>query len=95
MIVETALSLVTTVCRLKHLFHCIADYLQTHLAFVSASFNVMLALNDQLAPGTAVSDGLLSVAHFRYELALVFRTRKSSDVSCFYQLQSQRRRLCS
>jgi hypothetical protein len=64
MIVETALSLVTTVCRLKHVFHRVAEYLHTRLALVSALFNVLLTLNDQLEPGIALNDGLLSIAHF-------------------------------
>ena len=64
MIVETALSLVTTVCRLKHVFHRVASYLPTRLAFVSTLFNMLLDLNDQLEPGIALNDGLLSIAHF-------------------------------
>ena len=44
MCVETALSLVTMVCDLKHIRHRLAVYIQTRLAYVSAMFNVLLDL---------------------------------------------------
>jgi hypothetical protein len=48
MLVETALSLVHRVCRLKYLWHRARPYLAMHLAFVTALFNALLTLNDQL-----------------------------------------------
>ena len=50
MCVETALSMVTLVCGLKHIRHHVADYIQARLAFVSAMFNVLLDLFHQLHP---------------------------------------------
>jgi hypothetical protein len=53
MLVETVLSLVHRVCRLKYLWHRARPYLQMHLAYVAALFNVLLALNQQLEPADA------------------------------------------
>lgn len=39
MLVETVLSMLTTVCHLKHLRHRVADYFRAHMAFVIAAFN--------------------------------------------------------
>ena len=64
MIVETMLSLVTRVCQLKHLMHRLDVYLETHLAFVSALFNVLLLLNRQLEPAAAPDDRLLKIAQY-------------------------------
>jgi hypothetical protein len=50
MLVETVLSLVHRVCRLKYLWHRARPYLQMHLAYVAALFNALLALNQQLEP---------------------------------------------
>jgi hypothetical protein len=44
MLVETALSLVTVICDLKHLHHRAAQHIQARLAAVGAMFNVLLAL---------------------------------------------------
>lgn len=64
MIVETMLSLVTRVCQLKHLTHRRWAYLETHLAFVSALFNLLLALNRLLEPDASPDDRLLKIAHY-------------------------------
>jgi hypothetical protein len=50
MLVETALSLVTVICDLKHLHHRAAKYIQARLAAVGAMFNVLLALFHALHP---------------------------------------------
>jgi hypothetical protein len=50
MLIETVFSLVHRVCRLKYLWHRARPYLAMHLAFVTALFNALLALNDQLEP---------------------------------------------
>jgi hypothetical protein len=50
MLIETVLSLVHRVCRLKYLWHRARPYLQMHLAYVAALFNALLALNHQLEP---------------------------------------------
>jgi hypothetical protein len=50
MLIETVLSLVHRVCRLKYLWHRACPYLQMHLADVAALFNALLALNQQLDP---------------------------------------------
>jgi hypothetical protein len=62
MVVETALSMVTTVCHLKKLTHRLSDYIQARLAFVGAMFNVLLDLFHQLHP---VADPFqMSIAEF-------------------------------
>lgn len=64
MLVETMLSLATRVCQLKHLAHRLAAYLETHLAFVSALFNLLLALNRLLDPEAPLDDRLLHIAQY-------------------------------
>ncbi len=64
MLVETMLSLVTRVCHLKHLPQRSAVYLETHLAFVSALFNLLLALNRILEPEASPDNRLLHIAQF-------------------------------
>jgi hypothetical protein len=64
MLVETMLSLTTRVCQLKRLFHRRVIYLEMHLAFVSALFNTLLALNRLLEPQAAPHDRLLKIAHY-------------------------------
>lgn len=50
MVVETALSMVTTVCGLKRLYHRARSHLNAHLAFVAAMFNTLLELFHVLHP---------------------------------------------
>ena len=50
MLVETLLSLVHRVCRLKYLWHRAAPYLDAHLAYVAALVNALLILNARAAP---------------------------------------------
>ena len=64
MIVETMLSLLTRVCHLKHLPQRLPIYLETHLTFVSALFNLLLALNRLLEPDAASDDRLLKIAQY-------------------------------
>ncbi|MCZ7571395.1 MAG: hypothetical protein M5U01_22850 [Ardenticatenaceae bacterium] len=56
MLIETALSMVTMVCRLKHIFHRVEAYAEMHLAYISALFNMVLALNRTLAPDAEPED---------------------------------------
>ena len=62
MVVETALSMVTVVCGLKRLYHRTHSYLKTHLAFVTAMFNVLLELFRTLHP--TANPFQLSIAEF-------------------------------
>jgi hypothetical protein len=62
MLVETALSLVTVICDLKHLHQRMAASLQAHLAAVCAMFNVLLALFHTLHPDA--DPGQISIAEF-------------------------------
>jgi hypothetical protein len=39
---ETVLSMLTTVCHLKKLSHRVWDYLETHLAYIMALFNILV-----------------------------------------------------
>ncbi len=50
MVVETALSMVTNVCNLKHLKHRLNKYIDARLAFVAAMFNVLLRIYHKLHP---------------------------------------------
>ena len=50
MCVETALSMVTVVCGLKHMHHRLRPYIQARLASLVAMFNVLLSLFHQLHP---------------------------------------------
>ncbi len=53
MLIETVLSLVHRVCRLKYLWHRTRPYLAMHLAYVAALFNALLALNRLLEPASS------------------------------------------
>ena len=64
MLVETALSLVTTVCDLKKVFHRTRHHFAARLAYVSAMFNVILALNRSLHPEAAPDASLLHFAQY-------------------------------
>ena len=50
MCVETAFSLLTVVCNAKKIFHRVADYIETRLAYMAVMFNVLLSLYHQLHP---------------------------------------------
>lgn len=50
MCIETAFSMLTNVCNFKKLKHRAAEYIETHLAFATAMFNVLLGLFHQLHP---------------------------------------------
>jgi hypothetical protein len=64
MLVETMLSLVTTVCRLKKVFHRTRHHFQSRLAYVAALFNALLGLNRRLQPDAPAQDRLLHFAQF-------------------------------
>lgn len=64
MIVETILSMLTGVCRLKHLFHRVRGYLKAHLAYLAALFNALLRLNRRLHPQVPLHDRLLHIAQY-------------------------------
>lgn len=42
MLVETVYSMLTVVCHTKHMRHRVADYFKAHLAFIVATFNVLI-----------------------------------------------------
>jgi hypothetical protein len=50
MLVETVFSLLTVVCQGKKMFHRLAAYLDTRLAYLAAMFNILLTLFRQLHP---------------------------------------------
>ena len=64
MIVETILSMLTGVCRLKHLFHRVREYVTAHFAYLAALFNLLLALNRRLQPEAPLHDRLLHIAQY-------------------------------
>jgi hypothetical protein len=64
MLLETILSMLTGVCRLKHLFHRTAKHVRAHLAYLAAMFNALLQLNRRLHPEAPVEDRLLHIAQY-------------------------------
>lgn len=64
MLIETALSLVTTVCGLKKVFHRSLQHFVARLAYVTAMFNVLLALNRSLDPDAAPDDWYPRIAQY-------------------------------
>ena len=42
MLIETVLSMLTTVCHFKKITHRVWDYFQAHLAFAMATFNILV-----------------------------------------------------
>jgi hypothetical protein len=64
MLVETALSLVTTVCHLKKVFHRTRHHFQARLAYVVALFKAILGLNRRLQPHAHPHDRLYHFAQF-------------------------------
>lgn len=59
MMVETVLSMMHTVCHLKHMAHRVWSYFQAHLAYMSAAFNILAQWN-----------GLLPDEHGRVHLSI-------------------------
>lgn len=45
MLIETVLSMLTTVCHLKHLSHRVWKYFEMHLGFMMAAFNLLVQWN--------------------------------------------------
>jgi hypothetical protein len=64
MVIETVLSLVTMVRGLKKVFHRTRHHFEAHLAYVTALFNELLALNRSLQPDADPQDRLLHIAPY-------------------------------
>jgi hypothetical protein len=64
MLIETTLSMITMVCSLKKVFHRTRRYLHARLAYVTALFNALLALNRVLQPDADPQDRLLHIAQY-------------------------------
>ena len=62
MIIETAFSLLTVVCHMKKIFHRLADYIETRLAYTAAMFNILLDLYHELHPDEP--EHVMSIAQF-------------------------------
>jgi hypothetical protein len=62
MLVETALSLVTMVARLKKVFHHSRRHLHARFAYVATMFNTLLALNRILEQAADPWDRLFHLA---------------------------------
>lgn len=62
MLVETSFSMITVVCGAKKLFHRLAPYIQAHLAYLVAMFNVLLGLFHQVHPDAPAHQ--MSIAEF-------------------------------
>jgi hypothetical protein len=60
--VETALSMVTVVCGLKHIHHRLTRYIEARLSWVSAMFNVLLRIFHRIHPD--VDPAQMSIAEF-------------------------------
>ena len=63
MLVETVLSLVTMFCGLKKVFHRTLHHFEARLAYVTAMFNNLLALNHYLQPDADPND-LIHIAQY-------------------------------
>lgn len=62
MLVETSFSMITVVCGAKKLFHRLTPYIQAHLAYLVAMFNVLLGLFHQVHPDAPAHQ--MSIAEF-------------------------------
>lgn len=62
MMVETSFSMITVVSGAKKLFHRVASYIDAHLAYLVAMFNVLLGLFHQLHPDAPAHQ--MSIAEF-------------------------------
>jgi hypothetical protein len=62
MMVETSFSMITVVCGAKKLFHRVASYIEAHLAYLVAMFNVLLGLFHLLHPDAPAHK--MSIAEF-------------------------------
>jgi hypothetical protein len=62
MVIETIFSMLTVVCKAKKLHHRLQNYLEAHLAYLTAIFNSLLDLFHQLHPEAPASQ--LSIAEF-------------------------------
>ncbi|MGH2482170.1 MAG: transposase [Ktedonobacteraceae bacterium] len=60
--VETALSMVSVVCGLKHIHHRLSQYIEAHLSWVSAMFNVLLSIFHRIHPDADLAQ--MSIAEF-------------------------------
>lgn len=60
--VETALSMVTVVCGLKHIHHRLSQYIEARLSWVSAMFNVLLRVFHRIYPDADLAQ--MSIAEF-------------------------------
>lgn len=60
--VETALSMVTVVCDLKHMHHRLSQYIAAHLSWVSAMFNVLSHVFHHIHPDASLDQ--MSIAEF-------------------------------
>jgi hypothetical protein len=62
MVVETAFSLLTVICKAKKFHHRLEHYIETRLAYMAAMFNICLKLFHQLHPKESVFK--MSIAEF-------------------------------
>lgn len=62
MIIETAFSMMTVVCHMKKIFHRVAHYIDTRLAYAMTMFNILLTLYHQLHPDQPAHK--MSIAEF-------------------------------
>lgn len=60
--VETALSMDTVICDLKHMHHRLAQYIEAHLSWVSAMFNVLSHIFHHIHPDANLDQ--MSIAEF-------------------------------
>ena len=62
MVVETAFSMLTVVCKAKKIHHRVEIYIETRLAYMAAMFNICLKLFHELHPGESTFK--MSIAEF-------------------------------
>jgi hypothetical protein len=64
MLIESLFSFLTRYCYLKHLFHRVRAYVESHFAYVAALVNLLLQLKRQLFPHLPADRPLLGLAQF-------------------------------
>lgn len=62
MLIETALSLLTTICHFKKIFHHTWEQIRAQLAFTEATFNLLISWNGFMADQEGMCH--LSIAQF-------------------------------
>ena len=64
MFVETMLSMIAMVCRVKKMFHRVRDCVEMHSAYLAALYNTLLELNRIFDPNAKAQGTLFCIAQY-------------------------------